>query len=233
MEKQNKIIFIIILVITISVIVLCGYSVFKNKDREIEDSIKFRDEYMELNGKLNELTNSNYIDVLLSDNNTFKYKSSKEIVKILDSKTGIIYFGNPTNTMSRLLVPILDNLGKEYKENIYYLNISEISTSFILSSGKINKVQKGSDEYYKILKSLDKYLSDFELQDEEGNVYNAKEKRIIIPTVIAINNGKISGFYENKIDELQYDTLNKEEIEKSLRDLFDSIEVEVCTKDGC
>ena len=73
MEKKNKIILMAIVFLTVIVIGGCVYSVITNKKLDNNDALKFRNEYMELNDKINEYNGKAYVEVSLSDTNTIKY----------------------------------------------------------------------------------------------------------------------------------------------------------------
>ena len=118
MEKRNKIILIAIIILTIIVLCVCVYSIINNNHVNKSDANKFRTEYMELNDKTNEATGDAYPIVNISVNNTVKYISSKEAVKILKEKSGIIYFGFKTCPWCRSLVSILTDVAIEERKNI-------------------------------------------------------------------------------------------------------------------
>ena len=83
MDKRNKIFLIIILLITIIVVGLCAYTIInhekENKTNGISDALKFKNEYEELNGKVND-NNDTYPTVTISENNTIKYVTDTEAV---------------------------------------------------------------------------------------------------------------------------------------------------------
>jgi len=238
MEKKNKIILISIILITIIVIGLCIYSVLKN-DKTESDAIKFQNEYMELNDKIIESTGKAYINVNLKETNTVKYIDETKAVEILEKGTGVIYFGFSTCPWCRNLVPILAEVAENKKETIYYLDVLNIRSSFAVKEGELNKIKDGSKGYYKILELLDKELDDFFLTDEAGNKYDTNEKRLYAPTVVAVNNGEVTGFHVGTVEshESGYNSLEeeqKDELEDILGKLIDSKnETQVCTKGKC
>ena len=112
--------------------------------------------------------------------NYFVYKNDEEIIKILEHGTGIVFIGFPECPWCQAYAPILNEVADiEGLEKIYYYNILED--------------RKNNTETYKKIVSL---LSDYLRYDEEGN------KRIYVPAVIAVKEGKIVGFD----DETSYDT---------------------------
>jgi predicted bacteriocin transport accessory protein len=103
--------------------------------------------------------------------NLFIYSDINTIINIIENKTGIIYIGFPECIWCQAYVPILNEAAKEEGiEKIYYLNI--------LEDRKNNTIN-----YQKLLNLLDVNL----LFDDEGN------KRIYVPDVTIVKNGKIIG----------------------------------------
>ena len=80
MEKNNKIILTLIIIVSVLVLGGCVYSIMKNDISET-DAVKFRNEYMELNDQINEVNGKSYVNVTLSDTNTFKYITEKNYLK--------------------------------------------------------------------------------------------------------------------------------------------------------
>lgn len=238
MEKKNKIILIVIILLTIVVVGACIYSVLNNKNNIENDAIKFRNEYMELNDKVNEINGKAYVNVSLNDTNTIKYANEEKILEILDGGTGVIYFGFSTCPWCRSLVTTLAKVAEEKNEVIYYLDILDIRSSFELKEGKINKLREGSKEYYKILELLDEQLENFYLEDEAGNKYDTNEKRLYAPTLVAVNKGEITGFHVGTVEtqESGYDKLTSnqvEELESIIAKLINSKNIDTCTKEKC
>ncbi len=118
----------------------------------------------------------------VGENNVFVYRNINEIISILNNGTGIIYLGFPECKWCQAYVPYLNEVAKEFNlEKIYYFNILEDR-------------KNNTKEYLQIVDILKDYLN----YDEEG------KKRIYVPTVIAIKEGKIIGFD----DETSLDTKN-------------------------
>lgn len=113
--------------------------------------------------------------------NVFTYRSEDEIIKILEHGTGIVYLGFPECPWCQAYVPILNEVADiEGLDKVYYYNIL--------------KDRQDNTEFCQKLVSI---LSDNLRYDEEGN------KRIYVPAVISVVEGKITGFD----DESSYDTL--------------------------
>ncbi len=122
---KNRIAFIAICVFTISVIVVCIFLINNNNINKLSDAITFRNEYMNYNDK-------DYLNIFISEENTFKYKSEKEIIDILNNGTGIIFIGNETDNNSRYIVNILTELAIKNNKDINYINSNNIKENGLL-----------------------------------------------------------------------------------------------------
>ena len=237
MDKNNKIILILLVILTLVVVGVCTYSVIKNNEKDT-DAIKFRNEYSELNGKVNENNGKNYVNVSISDSNTIKYITEEKAIELLEEGTGVIYFGFSTCPWCRSLVSTLTSVAENKNESIYYLDILDIRSAFELNEGKLNKIKDGSKGYYKILELLDEQLEDFYLIDDAGNKFDTEEKRLYAPTIVAFNKGNITSIHvgtvesqENGYDELTSDQIT--ELESIIEKLIASKDVDVCTNEKC
>lgn len=140
----------------------------------------------------------------VSSDNYFVYKNKEEIIKILEHGTGLVFIGFPECPWCQAYAPILNEVADiEGLEKIYYYNILEDR-------------KNNTEEYKKIVNILYDYLR----YDSEGN------KRIYVPSVVAIVEGEIVGFD----DETSYDTKgldNPEEYwtDEELRDLKDRLTI--------
>ncbi len=166
MEKKN-----ILLMICCFVLLVLGsltiYNKASEKSRDISkesltDSEKFKKEYPEV-----------------SDDNIFVYRSAKEIIKIMENGTGIVYLGFPECPWCQSYVKYLDEVATEVGiEKIYYFNIYEDR-------------KNNTDDYKKIVNLLGKNLQ----YDDEGNL------RIYVPNVSFHVNGKVvANDYETSLD---------------------------------
>jgi len=116
----------------------------------------------------------------VTEDNYFVYRNSEEIIKILEHGTGVVYIGFPECPWCQAYVPMLNEVADiEGLEKIYYYNI-------------LNDRKDNTEDYKKIVSLLDEHLQ----FDDEGN------KRVYVPAVIVVSEGKIIGFD----DETSYDT---------------------------
>lgn len=195
------------------------------------DEKKFKEEYESLNGKSN--SNDEILkQVKIPDDNNIKYVTLAEAVNLIKKNTGIMYFAYPTNQKSRIVTPILINaMSNTELDEIYYLNVrpnddeaSDIRDTFIVNKKKAQKSKEADENYYELLKLLDKYLPKYTLTTSNGDVVNTGEKRLSVPTIITFDQGVIGSYIEGTIDNHDYD---KDGI---LRDLTKKEEAELNSK---
>lgn len=147
--------------------------------------------------------------------NVFVYREIDEIINVLEHGTGIVYLGFPECKWCQKYVTYLNDIAKETNmEKIYYYDILEDRTN-------------NTKEYLKIVELLENYLQ----YDEEGN------KRIYVPTVVAVKKGEIVGFD----DETAWDTKGYSEPEEywtveevndlkdRLKEMMDIVNGNVCS----
>ena len=146
----------------ITTIIIC--LILSGCKKELTDSEKFKEEYSKV-----------------GEYNVFVYKTSDEILKILEHGTGIVYFGFPECPWCQAYVPYLNEVADmEGLEKISYYNIYEDR-------------KENTEFYQKVVSIMDKYLQ----YDDDGN------KRIYVPAIVAVKEGSIIGFD----DETSLDTL--------------------------
>ena len=147
--------------------------------------------------------------------NVFVYRNIDEIISILENGTGLVYLGFPECKWCQAYVPYLNSVAKENNlEKIYYFNILEDRNN-------------NTDEYMEIVNLLKFYLK----YDEEGH------KRIFVPAVIAVKEGKIIGFNdETSLDTKGYSEPSQywndkevEDLKKDLTKLVKEVNTFLCT----
>ena len=242
MNKDQKILMVIISLIAILAVGFGVYA-YKNKDtktckNEETDAIKFKREYETFNGKKYDNTDIEYFTVNLSNKNLFKYVSEKEAVKFLKEGTGIIYFGFPQCPWCRTLVPYLEEVARlNGVEEIKYLNILDIRDSYKVENKKVITDKKGTDEYYEILKILDKYLEEFSVTDQAGKKYTTGVDRLYAPTIVVVKDGEIVSFHEGTVESQEKFVPLTEEEQKELKNILNEkisvISNTVCTDKAC
>lgn len=206
--KTNSI-FKILICIFGFIIILGGFIISLNVDKEEEikpvvvtDAAKFKKEYEKYNNQKVKGKDFTYREVNISDNNPMIYSSVKDIEKLLDGKTGIVYLGYPTCPWCRNAIETLISvtMARNISE-IKYLNIEDMRSHFSVANDTL-KIKKGTDDYYKLLMLFDKELEEYTyiFDDKE---YPTGEKRIYAPTVFFIKDGQIIGKHVGTV------TLNK------------------------
>lgn len=105
---------------------------------------------------------------LVDTNNKFKYSTIDEIIDILSNKTGIVFFCTPDSEWCQHYALYLDKATKDENVIISYLDIKDYR--------EVNTIK-----YQKILELLDSYI----YKDDSNN------KKIFMPDLTFVNNGKI------------------------------------------
>lgn len=150
MKKKN--ILILIGVVILVILIISSYFIFFKKDKEITDGEKFAKEYTKL-----------------SSDNVFTYRSLKEVNKMLEKGTGVVYLGFPECPWCQEYVKYIEEIAKKVGINkVYYSNVLEDRSN-------------NTEEYQTTIKLLKDYLPN----DEEGN------PRVYVPLVVVIKNGKV------------------------------------------
>lgn len=228
-DDKKRILTVILLAL---IIILGAVKVYLEKDKvnnndnkTITDAVKFKKEYESLNGKVAS-RDYKYPTVTLTDTNPFVYESSKKIIETLKSGTGIIYLGFPKCPWCRNAVNVLSYLNVD---KIMYLDMTDERDTYELVDGALKKTKDGSKEYYEMLNILDDILSDYEIEDN-GKTYSVGEKRIYIPLVIGVKDGKIVGYHADTVElnegQTAFDLLSNEQQEK-LKNIYDDIKDKV------
>lgn len=169
-DKKDLLLLIGGIILFIGIILIIYFISTKTEDKYSADAIKFSKEYS-----------------TVDNDNVFVYKTSEEIVKILEKGTGIVYLGFPECPWCQSYVKILNEVAKENGlDKIFYLNILEDR-------------KNNTEDYKKIVSLLKEYL-DF---DDQGN------ERVFVPDVTAVLDGKIVG-HDNETA-----TINSSEITPS------------------
>lgn len=233
-DARNKAGFLII-GIAILVLISCGIYwavkgaeiVPREKKPGNEQAIQFQKEYESLNGKHDE---REYLEVEIPSNNPIQYATFDEVLEILDKGTGVIYFGFPECPWCRSLVPNLlkaaENTGVD---KIYYLNAKEERDLLkVDESGKIVTEKEGSENYQKLLKELDTYLSEYTLTNAKGKAVKTGEKRLYFPTVVVVKEGTVVGFHEGTVEsqkdpKVPLTEKQQEELIKILEDMISTM----------
>lgn len=193
MKKKNIIIIGIIILVCIGMFL----GIYLLNGKKESDAKRFTKEY-------NQVT----------ENNVFVYRNAKEIIKILEKGTGIVYLGFPECPWCQAYVKILNEVAKEEEvKKIYYFNILEDR-------------KNNTEDYQKIVALLKDKLD----VDEEGN------ERIFVPDVSFVIDGKIIG-HDNETSMISGETTPTEywtnakitELKEKLRPLIVEVASGICS----
>ena len=196
MKKKTNIIILIIILLLLGG--LATYFILHNKKENdkvytiTNDSLKFKSDYEAVNGK-KVSDDLYYSNLTIKSYNPMKYSSYEEIFNLLDKGTGVIYFGFPECPWCRNIVPVLiDSALASNIDTIYYLNIKDDrDTKKLNKKGKIVTEKKGTKDYEKLVELLKDNLREYE------GLNDKTIKRIYVPLVVFVKDGKILGTVES------------------------------------
>ena len=167
---------------------------FKDSNK-ISDALKFKQEYESLNNIIDSDGENQYVNINIDEDNPVVYKSSKEIVEILDNGTGIIYLGFSKCPWCRNAIPVLIDAAEESElDELYYLDIYDMRNELALEDGKIITKKEGTTDYLKMVELLNDFLSPYDGLEDESI------KRIYAPTVVFVKDGNILGIHEGTVE---------------------------------
>ena len=181
MKKVLTIISIIIMIVSLTG---CG----KTKET---DALKFREEYMSLNGEKND-SGKKIRSIIIPKENPFIYQTAEELAERIDKKESfLVYFGFAKCPWCR---SVLEELIKALDDNdidkIYYVDVLDIrDVKEVDEEGNIKTTREATEGYKRLIKQLDEVLEDYTLTKDEETI-SAGEKRIYAPNVVSISNGK-------------------------------------------
>ncbi len=246
MDKK-RIIGLIIGVVLVLAVGLKFYLDYKDKEEEepeiqerlaTESSKEFKKQYESLNGTKND-SDKDYLEVSLKENNPVQIKTDEEILDVLENGTGVIYFGFNSCPWCRSMVEtLIESFDDNELENLYYVDVKDIRSTFEVKKKKVVNTKKGTDAYYDILEYLDEYLTEYKITSNKKE-YDTKEKRLYAPTVVVLKNGEIIGFHEGTVESqtdpwLGLNADEKKELKATFDELFKELKSNSCDKEaGC
>ncbi len=184
-KKVLMVIDVLLVLILVSTIALLIYYFTRT------DASKFKSEY--------EALNKENVEIKVPKDNPIKYTKVDEIFEILESGTGVIYFGFPGCPWCRNMLPILFQAAQKNNiDTIYYLNPREVS----------------DEEHSKLIDVLKEYLD----VNENG------ELTLYVPDVYFVKDGQILGHHLGTVDSQTdpYVILTEEQKEELLQ-IFDDL----------
>ena len=155
----------------------------------VDDAVRFKTEYEELNGKLTS-DNREYPKVNISSENLMKYSDVNEIVSLFENNgDGVVYFGYPSCPYCRVAVEVLCNTAEGTNlDKIYYVDVEQQGNKF--------------DKLYE-------KLGDEIVENIDG------KKTINAPLVMFLVDGLIVGYNKGTLfsQESPYDLLDQSQID--------------------
>ncbi len=220
MKKGLFLVFLLIGVISLSV--------YDMKVKNINDSLKFKEEYEGFNGEKNDYFE--YRNLSITEKNPIIYSSAEEIVQKIENKeTFIVYFGDPECPWCRSVIEQAINSANENGiSKIYYVRIwNGFHNETLRDVYELDKESpvlkvKGTVSYYKLLKYFDKLLKDYTLTNKDNKTIQVNEKRIFAPSFIYVKDGNplqlVDGISKKQEN---YNSTLTEEILSEEKELFD------------
>lgn len=192
-DKKLLIYLIAVIILIFGGVILSFFD--KEQNQTNEDALRFKNEYEALNGS---------IPMTISETNPIKYLDFTEVVQMLTTGTGVIYFGFPSCPWCRNIIPVLfDTADKNNWDTIYYVNPRELKSN--------------EKNYNKLLEILSDYL-----RESDG------KKVLYVPDVYFVKNGTIVGHHLSTVESQTDPTvsLNGEQVQELsniYQSLFDKI----------
>lgn len=166
------------------------------------DAVRFKLSYEYMN--IVEYNNGKTIKIDIPLDNRIKYLKGKQVIDTFKNKTGIIYLGYNSCPWCRNIVEPLIEVAKEEKVNtIYYVNTH--------------------DDLDDIKEDLFQILDDYLRVDDDTN-----QKRLAVPDVYFVKNGKIMSHHIGTVDSYKnpYEKMTssqKEELKEIYRNGIEAI----------
>lgn len=216
-QEENNYTRTLIAAVLIALIFFAGYAAVKLKNGDSITSPKyvatamekqFKEEYESLNGTTYS-DGSKITEVEIIEDNNIEYISMTDAVNLLDSGTGVIYFGFSGCSFCRNAVPVLlEAMTSSELETIYYVDLrpenkaeNDLRDTYTLNTkNKAKKTKDAEESYYEVLTSLANYLEDYVLTTDKGKKVDTGEKRLYVPTVVAVVEGEIVGFHQGTVE---------------------------------
>ncbi len=166
--------------------------------------------------------NMNAYIFMTDDDPAFLEVSTEESLKLFVNGTGMVVYSYETCPWCNRILPVLNDVAKEFGKQVFYVNI--YSDSFIAKSA-----EQKSEIIQSLYQVLDPILGT-EKDEETG-----KEKKVMqVPEVVAVKDGKITAHHlgivdgftldPDKLTEYQVTDSQKEELKNIYREMFKSIE---------
>ena len=162
-------------------------------------STSFKEEYESLNGTETS-SGKTYRSVSIPDNNPIVEITGDEAAsKIQNGGTFYLYIGDEQCPWCRSVIEqALASAGEHGVDTIYYVQIWDaehnevLRDRYELQDGKAVQTGFGTGAYSVLLKAADSFLTEYTLEDDDGNTVDTGEKRIYAPTFLKIEKGTVT-----------------------------------------
>ena len=199
---MKKIMILFIGFIMISSLTACTNT---NKERN-SDAITFKEEYESLNGTTSS-SGKKIRSITIDEDNPIVYTTDSKIVEMVNNKeTFVVYFGFAACPWCRSVINNLIDAAKDLEiDTIYYVDVLKIRDTIIVNEDdEVVTEARGSRDYYKLLETFDKVLSDYTIKNKNNETIKTNEKRIYAPNIISVVNGEVqtltTGISEKQTD---------------------------------
>ena len=144
-----------------------------------EDSLRFKTEYEALNRESNEDGTYKYTHLSINEDNNAVYLEYTDLIDFVNYGTGLLYFGRPACPWCRLLVPPMLEFANENGVPVYYYDIEKDR-------------EENNAKYINILSIFQAYLpTDTVTQSEDEHDFDPKLKRVVLPQLFFMENGRV------------------------------------------
>ncbi len=175
-------------IVVFVIIVIIGVLFFIFNRNGISDGKRFEMEYEELN--------DSSIVMDIDSDNIIKYIDLKTAIDIINNDSGVIYFGYPSCPWCRNAVPVLlDASSGTSLDTIYYVDVTDVRDVKEIVDGEVVTSYEGDPLYDDLLEVMDSVLDDYVIDG-----VNLNEKRLYVPMVIFVKNGKIVDYHLSTVD---------------------------------
>lgn len=177
----------IIIFLLLTTIILVGCS----KNEQISDSLRFKQEYEQFNGKQND-EGIDYATVEISEDCKVKYMQKDKITEVLTNGSHVVYFGWPTCPYCRIVVPILLDTIDEYSGiSMYYYNIKDLRQAYSDDPNSEDGLL-----YSEICQIIS--FSDIDLSGLD--TFNDGTLKLAASSIYYIKDGQIIGYHRGTVD---------------------------------
>jgi len=169
------------------------------------DALRFKDEYEALNGVLNDDGTPQYSKISIDEANNIVYLDYAGLIDFIKNGSGLLYFGRPGCPWCRLLAPVMLDFASEDNVKVFYYDIEKDRA-------------ENNEQYKSVLALLGEHLpTDTVTQSESDAGFDPNLKRVVLPQLFFIDEGKVVG----SLYMYQHEFLRDNETEKTKQMLRD------------